>query len=234
MARVEPSRRTDLVNERVTIQGQSEVMDELLADYSSGSLPRPLHVLMASHLALSHKNRAYVGALEMSLAGEMADVVPGSTIRNRDDRINAIFSDVAPAPAVGPVEGDILPSALAQYIGKPLSDVRWKSKLPGLKEAHIETADGFETSLLWVKAGRSMPAHTHDGSELTLVLSGTFSDMLGHYQRGDVAVADSNIDHRPVIGSDADCICFVVTDAPLRLTGPFGRIFSRLMGHSAT
>jgi putative transcriptional regulator len=28
-----------------------------------------------------------------------------------------------------------------------------------------------------------------------------------------------------------DCICFAVTDAPLRLTGPVGRILDRFFGH---
>ncbi len=221
------------MNQRVTIQGQSEAMDQLLAEYCAGSLPRPLHVLMASHLELSGRNRGYVGALESALAAEMAHADASMAPRNRAERLNAIFAaEQSPEPKPAkPIMGDILPSPLADYLGKPLSDIRWKTKLPGFREAHIETADGVESSLLWVRAGRAMPSHTHVGSEVTLVLSGAFSDMLGNYRRGDVAVADSEIDHRPVIDQGSDCICFVVTDAPLRLTGPIGRIFSRLMGH---
>jgi putative transcriptional regulator len=33
------------------------------------------------------------------------------------------------------------------------------------------------------------------------------------------------VDHRPVAGRSGDCICLAVTDAPLRLTGPIGRLF---------
>jgi putative transcriptional regulator len=216
------------VNQHVTLQAHSPAIDQLLAEFSNGSLPRPLHVLMDAHLELSVTNRDFVSALEDSCALRMQSVT-AKPLRNRDDRLQQIF-DEPEAVAVKPIMGDILPSALAAYIGKPLDQIVWKNKLFGIKEAKIETVDGVEASLLWVKAGRRMPSHTHDGSEATLVLSGAFSDGSGRYKRGDIAVADSDVDHHPIIDADSDCICFVVTDAPLRLTGPIGRIFSQLFG----
>jgi putative transcriptional regulator len=71
-----------------------------------------------------------------------------------------------------------------------------------------------------------MPTHTHDGSELTLVLAGGFSDESGHFVRGDVAEADPSINHQPVADPGEDCLCLAVTDAPIRLTGPFGRLLN--------
>jgi putative transcriptional regulator len=111
--------------------------------------------------------------------------------------------------------------------------VPWRTVLPGIREFHVPHAEkaGGEASLLWIKPGRIMPSHTHDGAEVTLVLKGGFSDASGHYRRGDIAFADSDVDHRPRADEDEDCICFAVTDAPLRLTGPFGRIVQRLFGH---
>jgi putative transcriptional regulator len=76
-----------------------------------------------------------------------------------------------------------------------------------------------------------MPSHTHHGVEVTLVLQGSFSDPLGRYMRGDIAIADDEIDHKPVAGSEQDCICFAVTEGPVRLTGPVARLFNRLIGH---
>jgi putative transcriptional regulator len=52
----------------------------------------------------------------------------------------------------------------------------------------------------------------------------------GHYRRGDIAIADQEVDHRPVADREEDCICFAVTDAPIRLTGPVGRLLQRLFG----
>jgi putative transcriptional regulator len=64
---------------------------------------------------------------------------------------------------------------------------------------------------------------------LTLVLAGGFSDASGHYLKGDVAVADPSVDHRPVADAGADCLCLAVTDAPLRLTGRFGRYLNAFL-----
>jgi putative transcriptional regulator len=81
-----------------------------------------------------------------------------------------------------------------------------------------------DVSLFWIGAGKKMPTPTHEGSEVTLVIQGGFTDVIGHYGVGDVAIADQDVDHRPVADDDGeDCLCFAVADAPLVLTGAFGR-----------
>jgi putative transcriptional regulator len=37
---------------------------------------------------------------------------------------------------------------------------------------------------------------------------------------------DADNDHRPIAGPGRDCICLTVIDAPLRLTGRFGRFLN--------
>jgi putative transcriptional regulator len=80
-----------------------------------------------------------------------------------------------------------------------------------------------------ISAGAAMPAHTHGGAELTLVLAGGFSDTAGHYQRGDVTLADSSTNHRPIADADGECLCFAVVDGGIRLSGAFGRIASLML-----
>ena len=80
--------------------------------------------------------------------------------------------------------------------------------------------------LMRIKSGTAMPTHTHEGCELTLVLAGGFSDENGHFLRGDVAEADPSVTHQPVADPGEDCLCLAVTDAPLRLTGAFGRLLN--------
>lgn len=219
----------------VTVDAQGQMLgnpiDVLLASYARGLLSAPLHALVASHLAIKPDSRRFVSALE-SAGGRLLETVTPGAVGNRDRRLAEIFAaGDAPAP-VQPVGADaIVPAPLARYLGRPLADVPWRTLLPGVKEFKIEdNADG-EASLYWIRAGRKIPSHTHDGSEFTLVLSGAFSDINGHYERGDIAVGDSDVDHRPTADPDADCFCFAVTDAPLRLTGPIGRIVQRLFGH---
>ena len=207
-------------------------IDALMAQYASGQLSPALHGLVAAHLAIKPDNRGFVDALEELNARELEMTAP-APIRGRDSRLAAIF-DAPVRPARAQTQADpIIPAPLADFIGYRLDAVPWRTVLPGIREFHVPHAEksGGEASLLWIKPGRIMPSHTHDGTEVTLVLTGGFSDASGHYRRGDIAFADSDIDHRPRADEDEDCVCFAVTDAPLRLTGPFGRIMQRLFGH---
>jgi putative transcriptional regulator len=207
-------------------------IDALMAQYASGQLSPALHGLVAAHLAIKPDNRNFVGALEELNAKELDVAAPGS-IRNRDSRLAAIFDAPSGSIRARSPQDAIFPAPLADFIGYRLDSVPWRTVLPGIREFHVPHAEkaGGEASLLWIKPGRIMPSHTHDGAEVTLVLKGGFTDASGHYRRGDIAFADSDVDHRPRADEDEDCICFAVTDAPLRLTGPFGRIVQRLFGH---
>ncbi len=205
-------------------------IDELLAGYVAGRLSPPLHGLVAAHLAIKPDNRAYVAALE-GLIGDEVEAMPPAPVRDREARLAAIFDAVEP-PAVSRLEPcGVIPGPLLRVMGYNLKDVPWRTKLPGVREFHLKDTGDTEASLLWIRPGRTMPSHTHDGSEYTLVLRGGFTDATGHYRRGDVAIADAEVDHRPRADDDEDCICFAVTDAPLRLTGTVGRIVQKFFGH---
>ena len=221
------------VNQQFSVPEQSGAVDALLGDYAAGSLPLPVFVMVAAHLEMAAVNRRFVAGLEHSLACEMDCSESDTAPLNRAARLESIFGEtgkdiIQVRPAVA---DEILPASLATYIGIPFSEIRWKRSLMGIKEHTIEVRDGREVSLLWIKAGRKMPSHTHLGSEMTLVLKGSFTDRAGQYLPGSISVADSDVDHKPVIDAGSDCICFVVTDAPLRLTGPVGKFVSRFFGH---
>lgn len=210
-------------------------LDAVLADYIAGRLSGPSSVLVSAHLELKPDNRGWVRSLE-GVGGALLEDVEDAPLDNRDAMLASIFSDTrndiiqVDKPVYKPgVEGGF-PSALRDYVGFDINDIPWRKRLPGLKEYKLLDTDDVEASLLWIRAGQAMPTHTHEGTELTLVLRGSFDDSEGHYARGDVSIADETVDHRPVAGSSDDCICFAVMDAPLRLTGPIGRLFGPLIG----
>ena len=64
----------------------------------------------------------------------------------------------------------------------------------------------------------------HAGSEITVVLHGSFSDQDGRYAQGDFLVRGPGDEHRPVAAADSDCLCLAVLDAPIRLGGLLGRL----------
>lgn len=214
-------------------QPSDNSFDALLAAYAAGSLPRPMHALVGAHLEISPRNRRYVSMLEGLAADDLMMEGAYSPLSDRSAALSSIFDMPASAEASpSQPERPVLPASLVRYLGHDLATMPWRTVLPGVKEFRLAEAEhGVDATLYWIRAGKRMPSHTHDGSEVTLVLQGGFTDSTGHYERGDVAVADAELDHHPVADDDIDCICFAVTDAPLRLTGPVGRLFQRLFGH---
>lgn len=205
-------------------------LEMILAGYASGSLPPALHALVGAHLELSEANRPFVKTLEESLGRTVVREVP-CPIRAREARLDAIFAcDDAVGRRSTAMED---PKALVHFLGKPIDALDFRTILPGVRECRLPSKDGVDAVLYKIRAGQKMPQHSHDGSEITLVLRGGFRDETGHFRRGDVAVADEHLDHVPVADDDEECVCFAILDAPLRLTGRIGRWLNapiRLLG----
>jgi putative transcriptional regulator len=207
---------------------------ELLMDYASGALPEPVALLVASHVSLCRDCQAEVRRLE-ALGGALFDELEGEALAPEAmDRALARLEvpdslEAAPPAALPPSPTErLVPRPLRDYLGDDLEALSWKTRA-GVSEAALLTSfPGFRTRLLRIKAGTTLPQHTHEGNEYTLLLAGGFTDASGHYLRGDVAVADPSVDHRPVADDEEDCLCLAVTDAPLRLTGPVGRYLNFL------
>jgi putative transcriptional regulator len=207
--------------------------EEALLGYASGALGEAESVLVATHLALCPGCRDRVTVYE-SLGGEvLKQIEPSSLSDDAFAKTMACLSDVETVEApVASADFDhatltTLPRPLRDYIGGNLDALPWKSRGRGVKELPVEIGDGsVRASLLRIRPGESIPQHTHEGVESTLVLKGAFSDETGTYARGDVAIATEDHDHSPVAGTADECICFAVIEGPLRFTGPIGRVLN--------
>jgi len=216
--------------------------EELLLDYAAGNLPEPLSLLVAAHLTVCPESRREVRELE-NVGGallekiepaEMSDAALDAVLARLDEtpaagthrprRHAARRVDHGQAPTAG---GAVLPAPLRSVAGEDITALPWRERGGSVAEVELlRDYPGYRTRLLRIRAGAGVPAHTHEGREFTLVLDGSFSDHTGRYARGDVAVADSEVTHHPVAGKERDCICLAVTDAPLKMTGPLGRILN--------
>jgi putative transcriptional regulator len=203
--------------------------DALFAQFAAGQLRGPAHALVAAHLELKADNRNYVAALEDMAAGDLGVIEPVA-VSNRAARLDAIFNSVMPTESIQRVKS-IIPRALQRYADVKMSDIPWKTVIPGFKEWDLGVEDGCEINMFWIKEGRKMPTHTHEGMELFLVLDGSFEDNSGIYGAGDISIADENVNHRPIAGKERPCIGFSVTDAPLRLTGSLTEKIGMFFGH---
>ena len=84
--------------------------------------------------------------------------------------------------------------------------------------------------LLKIAPGKKIPEHGHGGTEITMVLTGSYRDAFGRFGPGDVADLDENVEHQPTVISSEPCICLVATEAPTRFKSFFGRLFQPLVG----
>jgi len=208
-----------------------DTIDSLLARYVAGTLPTPARVLVEAHLELKPKNRIKVANLESMAGLELMEIDP-VPLSNRDAMLAAVLGSSAPE-ASGRDAGDsqrVFPKALYDFVGFDADEVPWRTRMPGFKEYDIGEIEGCHVNLFWIKPGRTVPAHTHEGSEISLVLDGAFSDARGHYGRGDISVADDSVDHRPNADMGRPCIGLAVMDAPLKLTGSFRQLIGDIIG----
>ena len=195
--------------------------EELLLGYASGALPEPVALVVASHAALCPETAREIGRLER-LGGTLLDgLAPAELKSGALDRALA----ASPMPIVTPAARALLPAPVWPYVKGDVANIAWQRRSADVDTADL-VADGGERRafLLRVRAGRPVPRHTHRGLELTLVLKGAYCDAANCFERGDLQVADTTMDHQPVAQAGDDCICLVALEAPIWFTGPIGRL----------
>lgn len=218
----------------------SPSMESLLAAYASGHLGHGMSVLMASFLTLSPVARRQMETFE-TLNGIMLE--DAETAEMSEDalislmtRLDAPDPDEANYAANGNAESVIrinsdLPAPLRAVLDHPIEDQRWRFAYPGVRQLSLGIGDYDErVNLLKIKPGKAAPRHTHKGIEATLVLRGAFRDGNRLYERGQLALADQHIQHRPRAEGNEDCICLAVNDGALRFTDSFGRVARDFFG----
>ena len=204
----------------------SPSLESLVAQYAAGDLGYGMSVLMASYITLSPAARDQYRAFEQ-LNGVLLDEAEQSDVK--EDALDAIMARLdEPEPEeqnVSVQENQDLPAALRELLDVSVEDADWRFAYPGVKQVKLPFGDNGETvKLLKIKPGKAAPRHTHKGIEATLVLRGAFRDGNRLYERGQLALADQHIQHRPRAEGIEDCICLAVTDGALRFTDSIGRI----------
>jgi putative transcriptional regulator len=202
---------------------------EMLLDYASGEQSEALALGITAHAALCSACRARIGEIE-AIGGTLLDEIETAPVGEALLAATLARLDEPEPRAERPLVMDeatraVIPAPLQHYVGRSLSELPWKAVGRLYHESRLPLADAaLKASLMRLRPGSLMPKHTHCGNEYTLVLAGGFSDVSGHHEPGDFAAKDSSDHHQPQVDPDAECLCFVVLDAPVKLTGPLGRL----------
>lgn len=198
--------------------------DQILMAYAAGSLPEAFSLVVATHVSLCDECRARASAFDAVGGAVVEDGYCAMSDGSLDACLSRIdrLSQVSPRPRRA--EG-ILPAPLVGYIGGGLDAVKWRPLGFGARQAILKMSDrGASVRLLSIPGGAAMPEHSHRGTEMTLVLQGSFRDETDRFCRGDIEVADDDLEHTPVAEEGETCICLAATEAPLR----FNRLIPRL------
>lgn len=131
---------------------------------------------------------------------------------------NTLAAVAAPESALCPDLAGQLPEYLHKFLNR--HELEWRSLSSALSVAAISVGEtDYELALHRIDAGGKAPIHDHKGTELTVVLKGSFSDEDGIYHEGDFLVREPGDVHRPSATQDQACICLSVLSAAIKLTG---------------
>ena len=198
--------------------------EDLLADFAAGKLEEAHQLVVGVHVAGCARCSRFVRAIEQLAGAALEEIEPVPTAPDAFDRVmsrieNAPAARAAPPPAS--ITDDEVPPALRNYrIGKR------RRVAPGLSMRPIELSGSGKARAFLLRSapGSRMLEHTHTGTELTLVLEGSFSHEGGRFGPGDFDYGDDEVEHRPIVGDEGPCLCLVAMTGDLRMNGLLGRL----------
>jgi len=208
--------------------------DEWLVSYAAGALTEAQALVVATHVGYHPALQARLAEAE-DIGGALLDESAPAPVDEGAFEALMARIDAAPAPAAPqplPAGDEDLPAPLRRYLGQPLDSLKWRTMGPGMKQHKLANGpDGERLWLLRARGGTSMPVHDHRGTEFTLILRGSYRVGDQHFTPGLMEVAGPEVkNHQPMIDEGEDCICLVVTDAPIRLHSLIGRMVQPFIG----
>jgi putative transcriptional regulator len=207
---------------------------ELIVDYCTATLSEGISLAVETHLAMCAKCRLAERRI-MNVGGALLEEI--DVVSVEPNSLETVFSiiDRASMPglrhraAAGRGESADLPAPLRRYLPNGLAGCTWKKVGPWFEETRLKVSSSARVSLMRLRPGSLMPRHTHRGQEITVVLAGGYTDNGVKCGPGDFSLNDAADNHQPGVDDDETCLCLVVLEAPVRLTGRLGQLANMLI-----
>jgi putative transcriptional regulator len=211
------------------------IPDEWLVSYAAGALSEAHALLVATHAEYHPELKGKIQEAEDIGGAIVNDAEPVSLSNDALDNVLArldITSTESHSVTDQKVKTSTLPRPLADYINCDLADLKWRMMGPGMSQVRLWTGPNDERLwLLKARGGTEIPKHDHSGNEMTLVLKGGYKVGEHHYTAGQLELADSETtEHQPIIDQGEDCVCLVVTEAPIKLHSFIGKMIQPFIG----
>lgn len=213
---------------------KSSDLSEIYAAYASGTLDPALALLLGTQRALRG---------ETNQALTMTDILSGALLERETP---AIMADGALQTAMAAIDAletgqqvvnkpaTLASNALDEILALPeplrgfaidaAGKAGWQRTAPGIQRLTLDVGSDTETEIYRIEAGKTVPRHSHEGSEFTLVVSGGFTDETGNYGPGDLAVKGPNDTHQPIADPGEVCFTLAIREGGLKFTGFMGLI----------
>lgn len=207
--------------------------DETLLRLASGTLGAGPALVVSVHADGCVVCRGHLARLEAvggAILDEMPTVPLGADLLGRTMERLELFSSRTVSQAAAKQQhalGIELPRAMRHCEVGP-----WRWLGPGFKWSKVKISGSPDAKVMLLKgrAGLHLPIHGHTGLEFMQILSGSLSDERGDYFPGDLDEADDDVDHRPVVGQESDCVCLAALEGDTRLHGVLGRLLRPIVG----
>ncbi|MEX1152739.1 ChrR family anti-sigma-E factor [Parvibaculum sp.] len=209
--------------------------DEWLMAYAAGALSEGQSLLVATHLSFLDDAAERLAVAEAAggalLETISPDLMAPDALAQTLARLNAPLP-ATPAPAPQVAGADLLPAPLRDWLGGGVDDLKWSFLGPGMKKVKLWRGGPNDQRLWMLRAqpGIQVPKHGHRGTELVLVLKGSFSDPHGRFCAGDVEESDDNRMHALGIDEGEECICLALTEGPIRFESWPARMIQPFIG----
>lgn len=185
---------------------QDNAYAAFMLDYAAGALSPAERLAADLHRVLSAS-----GGRNTS----MLDAVGGLLLEKAKPSITQFYD----GDGLGEQDASVQTSRLDPFLKRDLLTLGWRKNIFGVKTLPTGTP---MAELLRLDPGEYAPSHHHGRRDVTVVLAGIYADEFGQYQRGDIAVAEPGLKHRPRAVGDQPCVCLLATES--------GKPFSALLG----
>jgi len=203
--------------------------DELLLSYAAGATDEAASLVIATHLALCPICREVTARAEAAGGALLEAAEP---VAMDAGAFKSVLSRLEDAPAAKPQARapSNVPEPLRSYIGGDLDNLHWKKVTEGIAFLPLVKHGKTRAHLVRTEPGAAVGLHTHRGEELSIVLTGGYTDATGHYRRGDFQATAAGDEHSTVTDRGEPCVVLAMSEAPLRFHGLMDALIARWFG----
>lgn len=211
---------------------QDSLRSELAAAYAAGALDGAMTLLIEAQAGVAPPAARVLGLAE-TISGALFEAETPEPLR--PDALERVFSKIVNEPAEAVAlraalnrndallaEISMLPALLQDAAIRALSRRKWSRPKPGVRILDLDVDSQGKVELIRVEPGVSIPKHTHEGREYTLVLTGAFADGRARFGIGDICFADPDVKHQPRAEAGDVCWNMAVTYGSLKFSGVLG------------